>query len=430
MAGRKIDTRQSINRAALSGIGIAANTTLDVILAEIGDATYLPTASVLMTRDANGNTAANSFIPGETSTVTSATTTTLTVASTYTQQFTGTTTQTVALPSALTLVLGQQYYITNRSTGTVTVNDNGGGLLQVMGSNTQTIFTVTNISSSSGSWDVGYSISSALSNPMTTTGDMIYGGAGGTPTRLPVGSTGQSLVVSPGGIPSWITIAIAPTQSVCTTLAGTGGFPVTGTSGTYTTPAGCTAIKIRMIGGGGGGGGAGNNTPVAGGTGGGTSFGTYIAAGGGGGQTGSSSIGNSAGGTPGSNSGSPTISIRGDYGSPGIWVSTSTGSPTGGNGGSGVFGGGGMGGIDDGTIPPTAGLANSGGGGGGGGSSNLALYGSGGGGASGSYAEQLISSPAATYSFSLGLGGTAGTNVSGSPGTVGGSGIIIVDEYY
>lgn len=43
---------------------------------------------------------------------------------------------------------------------------------------------------------------SALSNPMTTSGDIIYGGASGTPTRLAKGNNGQGLVLA-SGIPSW-----------------------------------------------------------------------------------------------------------------------------------------------------------------------------------------------------------------------------------
>ena len=45
---------------------------------------------------------------------------------------------------------------------------------------------------------------SGLTNPMTTTGDMIYASSGSTPARLGIGSTGQVLTVA-GGIPSWAT---------------------------------------------------------------------------------------------------------------------------------------------------------------------------------------------------------------------------------
>lgn len=41
-----------------------------------------------------------------------------------------------------------------------------------------------------------------MTNPMTTSGDTIYGGASGTPTRLAIGSTGQISVVA-SGLPSW-----------------------------------------------------------------------------------------------------------------------------------------------------------------------------------------------------------------------------------
>lgn len=42
-----------------------------------------------------------------------------------------------------------------------------------------------------------------IANPMTTNGDVIYGGASGAPSRLGIGSSGQVLTVS-GGIPAWI----------------------------------------------------------------------------------------------------------------------------------------------------------------------------------------------------------------------------------
>ncbi len=41
-----------------------------------------------------------------------------------------------------------------------------------------------------------------LTNPMTTTGDMIYSSPGSTPVRLGIGSAGQVLTVA-SGIPSW-----------------------------------------------------------------------------------------------------------------------------------------------------------------------------------------------------------------------------------
>ena len=43
-------------------------------------------------------------------------------------------------------------------------------------------------------------------SPMTTSGDIVYGGASGTGTRLPKGADGQALVLS-SGIPAWSTIS-------------------------------------------------------------------------------------------------------------------------------------------------------------------------------------------------------------------------------
>jgi len=47
---------------------------------------------------------------------------------------------------------------------------------------------------------------SGMTNPMTTTGDMVYSSSGSTPARLGIGTTGQVVTVA-GGIPSWATPA-------------------------------------------------------------------------------------------------------------------------------------------------------------------------------------------------------------------------------
>lgn len=44
--------------------------------------------------------------------------------------------------------------------------------------------------------------SSGMTNPMTTTGDIIYSSPGSTPVRLGIGTTGQVLKVA-GGVPTW-----------------------------------------------------------------------------------------------------------------------------------------------------------------------------------------------------------------------------------
>lgn len=48
----------------------------------------------------------------------------------------------------------------------------------------------------------GLSLAPTLTNPMTASGDVIYGGANGAPTRLPAGSNTQVLT-QVGGVPAW-----------------------------------------------------------------------------------------------------------------------------------------------------------------------------------------------------------------------------------
>lgn len=182
---------------------------------------------------------------------------------------------------------------------------------------------------------------------------------------------------------------------------------LSGTSATYTTPANCRLLRIREIAGGGGG--AGNSG--SGGTGGTTTFNGVSVAGGIGGTTNGSG---GAGGTGGP--GAADFRIAGGDGI-GNTIGGGGSLQSGFTGGSGVFGGAGRGGN-----PGVAGKTNTGGGGGGGWASNSI----GAGGGSGEYAEIIISNPSATYTFTIGAGGSAGSG----GGAVGGTGLIIVEEYY
>lgn len=68
-----------------------------------------------------------------------------------------------------------------------------------------------------------------MTNPMTTTGDIIYSSSGSTPARLGIGSTGNVLTVA-GGVPSWA----APAAGGAYTLLST--TTLTTASTTITTP--------------------------------------------------------------------------------------------------------------------------------------------------------------------------------------------------
>lgn len=189
-----------------------------------------------------------------------------------------------------------------------------------------------------------------------------------------------------------------------------------GTGATYTTPAGATRINVRMVGGGGGGG---ANATNAGANGTSTTFDTLTAAFGSGGTHNAGAGGAGGTGTNGD------INISGGSGQGGTSSGAAVG-PAGGNGGASAFGGAGGGGAN--ATAGSAAAANSGSGGGGGGGTTAPTS-SGGGGGAGGYVEKLITSPSASYTYTVGAGGNGGAagNFAGGNGA---AGIIIVDEHY
>ena len=142
----------------------------------VASVTTAPTASSFAGWDANSNLSANNFLEGYATTATAAATTTLTVASKGLQYFTGVTTQTVTLPVTSTLVLGQQFQITNNSTGAVTVNSSGANVVQVMAANTKLIVTcILTSGTTAASWDVHYT-SEQIETDGTFTPGLTFGG--------------------------------------------------------------------------------------------------------------------------------------------------------------------------------------------------------------------------------------------------------------
>lgn len=183
----------------------------------------------------------------------------------------------------------------------------------------------------------------------------------------------------------------------------------TGTSLTYTTPANCLWIAVHISGGGGGGGGSGGAGAGGGGAGGTTTFNSITAIGGNPGAAATAATqgnGGGAGGTGGT--GTAVYRIPGAGGGHGgIGVATVTNGPPG-VGGAGHISHGGGGG-------PSAGNGVGGAGAGGG----------------GEYAYIIQTTPAATYTYTVGAGGTAGAVGSGGgAGSAGQAGKIVVIEYY
>lgn len=182
----------------------------------------------------------------------------------------------------------------------------------------------------------------------------------------------------------------------------------------YTTPANCVRLEIEMKGPGGGGGAA-NTNDGTGGLGP-TIFNGINANGGGAGKT---SGNNSVGGAGGSN-GTGSAFFR-DPGIPGQTQNNVAGVAGGSGGGRG-------GGVSPATPGPGgAAVADSGAGGAGGfgGGGN----GGGGGGGEGEIVRLIITNPAATYAFTIGLGGPGGA-AGAAAGGAGANGYILVREYY
>lgn len=247
---------------------------------------------------------------------------------------------------------------------------------------------------------------------------LLYNTIGGNNyTYLAVTATGAQTITLPNA-----TGTIQLQQSSPTIQKFTSG------SGTYTTPAGVKYIVVQMCGGGGGGSASSTGTPTAGGAGGNTTFGSSLLTANGGAAPvgGTGAVSGGLGGSFTLNTPAIGQGFNGGDGGAGAYLSGTTGDNAGGSGGSNPFGGSPTGGKTN--TAGTAGYANTGAGGSGGGIGATGTATAGAGGGAGGYIYAIINSPSATYSYSVGTGGTAGTGYAN--GGAGAAGIIIVTEYY
>ncbi|CAB4127551.1 hypothetical protein UFOVP95_13 [uncultured Caudovirales phage] len=208
-------------------------------------------ASGLVAKDANSNITGNAFFAGFTSVAASGTAITLTAASTPTYVITGSGGQTVTLPNATTLSNGAIFsFNNNQSSGAITVNNASSTLIVSVPSGGYTTVVLLNNGTSAGTWDrhdqspsnVSWStntfdypgsITSATWNGVAiaanrggtgqsavTTGDLLYGSASNTWSRLADVAVGSVLVSGGvGAAPSWST-----TPSLSTIKIGSGNF--------------------------------------------------------------------------------------------------------------------------------------------------------------------------------------------------------------
>lgn len=116
------------------------------------------TGSTLVERDLNGNGYFVNAISTTANIVSAGGTTTLTGGSARYEKVTGTSTQTIKMPDATTLVIGWLFEINNNSTQTVTVQDNAGGAIATMPSGSYAFVINTNNGTVAGSWDIHWAM--------------------------------------------------------------------------------------------------------------------------------------------------------------------------------------------------------------------------------------------------------------------------------
>jgi len=284
---------------------------------------------------------------------------------------------------------------------------------------------------------------SALMPTPTRAGDVAYWNGSNWVTLAGNNSGTQFFSENSSGVPAWaagsgVTSVVCGTGLDGGTITSTGTCSLSaarrtlptrqiftsGTAATYTAPANVLWLRIRMVGGGGGGCGSGTSpgSATAGTsstfTGSGTTNTTLT------GTAGTNCSANAAGTGAIATGSASDVLLTGANGGPGA----GTAQTNGGAGGISCYGSGGIGGVAGGGGGSVAG-PNSGSGGGGGGVNATVL--GGGGGASGACAERFQLSPSATYTYTVGAGGSAGTaGTGGAGGGNGAAGLIIVEEFY
>jgi len=235
-AGQPVVTGTTISSSTFNALTADLAAGLTTALTKDGQST--PTADIKMggfkiTGLANGTLATDAAafgqitsrfnVDGYTTTVTAAGTTTLTVASTFEQFFTGTTTQTVLLPVTSTLVLGNQYEITNMSTGVVTVNSSGGNLVvAIVPLSRVTVTVILTSGTTAASWDIQYTGNSAVTG--TGSNVLAISPALTTPTLgVATATTINKVALTAPASGSTLTIADGKTltANASLTLAGT-----------------------------------------------------------------------------------------------------------------------------------------------------------------------------------------------------------------
>jgi hypothetical protein len=148
-----LDASGNVSALGTVSSGTWQGTTVGVAYGGTGVTSSSGANSVVL-RDANANITFNNFTSGFTAVTAAAGTTVLTVASTRTQVLIGSTTQTIQLPDATTLQLGQSFIFVNNSSGVLTITNNASATIDIVPPGGAAQLGATSIATSAGTWGI------------------------------------------------------------------------------------------------------------------------------------------------------------------------------------------------------------------------------------------------------------------------------------
>jgi len=209
-------------------------------------------ANSVMLRDANQNVAINRLNQSNTATTAAAGTTILTAASTYSQTLNGSTTQTYRMPDATTLTTGVAFEFNNNSSGLLTIQDSALATITTITSGGAIELVLLSNGTVAGTWDVhGYlpenvtwgtnalALGSTVISGGTWQGGTINTGYGGT-NLTTFGAANNALYSTSASALTAGTLPVAAGGTGATTLTLNGVVFGNGTSAAGITAAGTT----------------------------------------------------------------------------------------------------------------------------------------------------------------------------------------------
>lgn len=174
-------------------------------------ATSTPTASTAAAWDASVNMSANAFFEKFTTTATAVGTTTMTITSTQIQEWTGSTTQTIKLPTT-GVPAGAQYLFINDSTGIITIQSSGANTIITLAAGTACVLTaLVATPTTAANWSFQYvSVVAATGKKATISNNLTFAGTDGTTMTFPSTTSTVMTLASTDTITGAKTFSTAP----------------------------------------------------------------------------------------------------------------------------------------------------------------------------------------------------------------------------